>query len=247
MRAMIMHKTNAHWESGAAPTPELVQRVGQMIGEFAQAGTLLAAEGLRASSQGVRLTFSRGRRSIKPGPFEGADELPAAFAILQVADLDAAILWGTRLGRALRSVELDIRPVTEPWDIGMGEPPPNLGTRRFMLLHKATRESESGTPLTADQHGRIAGLRREMEQAGVLQSLERFQPSATGLRLKVEKGRPVTYDGPFIETKELLAGFVILRVDSMAEIRPLVHRYADTVGAHEVDCMLLAEPSAAHP
>jgi hypothetical protein len=55
MRFMIMHRTNAHWEAGATPSPELIARVGQLIGALVQSGALLAGEGLRPSSQGVRL------------------------------------------------------------------------------------------------------------------------------------------------------------------------------------------------
>ena len=51
MRFIIMHKTNAHWESGAIPSPELIARVGTLLGELATAGGLLGAEGLRASSR----------------------------------------------------------------------------------------------------------------------------------------------------------------------------------------------------
>ena len=45
MRFMIMHKTNAHWESGAIPSPDLIARVGTMFGELQKAGMLLGAEG----------------------------------------------------------------------------------------------------------------------------------------------------------------------------------------------------------
>ena len=44
---LIMHKTNAHWEAGAVPGPELIERVGAMVGELSQAGILQGAEGLR--------------------------------------------------------------------------------------------------------------------------------------------------------------------------------------------------------
>jgi len=57
MRFIIMHKTNAHWESGAIPSPELIARVGTLLGELAKAGVLLGAEGLRATSEGVRLRW----------------------------------------------------------------------------------------------------------------------------------------------------------------------------------------------
>ena len=75
MRFIIMHKTNAHWESGAIPSPELIARVGTLLGELAKAGVLLGAEGLRASSEGVRLRFAAGTRTVINGPFEGDNEL----------------------------------------------------------------------------------------------------------------------------------------------------------------------------
>jgi hypothetical protein len=67
MRFMIMHTTNAHWESGAVPTPELFARVGQLIGDLLKANALLAGEGLRPSAEGVRLQFANGQRTITDG------------------------------------------------------------------------------------------------------------------------------------------------------------------------------------
>src|SRR5690349_19130466 len=67
MRWMILHRTNAHWETGALPEPELCQRVGTMVREIAEAGLLLAAEGLRPTSRGVRLQFRGTERTVLPG------------------------------------------------------------------------------------------------------------------------------------------------------------------------------------
>ena len=64
MRFIIMHRTNADWESGAIPGPAMMARVGTLMGELAKAGVLLAAEGLRASSEGVRLRFTAGTRTV---------------------------------------------------------------------------------------------------------------------------------------------------------------------------------------
>ena len=77
MRFIIMHKTGAHWESGAIPGPELIARVGRLLGELAKAHVLLAGEGLRPSSEGVRLRFAAGARTVIHGPFEGDNELPS--------------------------------------------------------------------------------------------------------------------------------------------------------------------------
>ena len=130
MRFIIMHKTNAHWEAGAIPTPELIGRVGGLLGKLAKAGNLLAGEGLRASSEGVRVTFSAGTRSVINGPFEGGNELPAGFSIVRARSLDEAIEWASRQAMVLGDGEVDIRPVTEPWDIGIGSRPAEIVTRR---------------------------------------------------------------------------------------------------------------------
>ena len=151
MRYIIMHKTNAAWEAGAIPSPALIERVGALLGELAQAKVLLGGEGLRASSQGVRLTFSGGARTVRKGPFQGENELAAGFSIVRVRSLDEAVEWASRLAAVLGDVEIDVRPVTEAWDIGMVPRPENVATRRYMALRKATPDSEAGVPLSAKQ------------------------------------------------------------------------------------------------
>src|SRR4029077_20310641 len=119
MRFIIMHKTNAHWESGAIPSPELIARVGGFLGRLSKTGQLQGAEGLRASSEGVRLRVRDGAVTVIMGPFEGDNELPSAFSVLHARSLEDAIEWATRQAKIVGNGEMDIRPVTEPWDIGM--------------------------------------------------------------------------------------------------------------------------------
>ena len=126
MRFIIMHKTNAHWESGAIPSPELIARVGRLLGDLAKAGVLVSAEGLRPSSEGVRLRLSAGTRTVSTGPFDGGNELPGAFSIVRARSIDEAIEWASRQAEVLGDSEVDIRPVTEPWDIGMAPRPANF-------------------------------------------------------------------------------------------------------------------------
>ena len=235
MRFMIMHKTNARWEAGEAPTPELVARVGAMLGDLERAGVLLAGEGLRASREGVRLQFSNGVRTIVPGPFAGENELPAGFTILRAASLDEAVEWATRLAAALGDVEIDIRPVTEPWDIGLGPKPAALQTRRYMALRKATASTEAGAEPTDAQRAAIAGLVSESAWAGRHLVTESLRPSARGRRYKHAQDGISVIDGPFTESKELIAGYVIVSADSLDEAGRLAVEYIRTVGAHEVD------------
>jgi hypothetical protein len=235
MRFAIMHRTNAHWEGGALPAPELVTRVGQLIGQLKKAGAFVAGEGLRPSSEGVRLAFSGGETSAIPGPFEGVNELPAAFSILRARSLDEAIDWAARQAQALGDGEADIRPVTEPWDIGVMPRPDGASTRRYMVLRKATAATESGAEPTAGQRAAMTHLIEETGKTGVHLATETTRPSAKGRRYKNAQDGVRVFDGPFTETKELLGGYVIVDVDSLDAASRWAEKYIKVVGAEEVD------------
>ena len=238
MRFIIMHKTNAHWESGAIPSPELIARVGTLLGELAKAGVLLGAEGLRASSEGVRLRFAAGTRTVINGPFEGDNELAAGFSILRTRSLEDAIEWATRQAHVLgpvEGVEIDIRPVTEPWDIGMGATPADVSTRRYMVLRKATPSTEAGGAPASAQRAEFARLIGESTRSGVHFVTETMRPSRRGRRYKNSYGGVSVYDGPFVETKELIAGYVVVSAASLEDAGRWAMQYVHAVEADEVD------------
>jgi hypothetical protein len=241
MRFIVMHKTNARWEAGAVPDSDLIARVGALLGEMAKAQILLGAEGLRASSHGARLRYSQGTCTITPGPFEGSNELPAGFDILRVASLDQAVEWAARLAEILGDVEIDIRPVTEAWDIGLAPKPPHIDTRRYMALRKATAASEAGVPLSPQQRADVARLVGEMQRAGVHLAGETLRPSRRGRRYKSGKDGLRVVDGPFTESKELVAGYVILAAAALEEAARWADRYIEAVAAHEVDLRQLED------
>jgi hypothetical protein len=235
MRYMIMHKTNAHWESGAIPTPELIARVGGLLGQLANAGVLLAAEGLRASSEGVRLTFSAGTRTAVNGPFESGNELPAGFTILRARSLDEAIEWASRQAAVLGDREVDIRPVTEPWDVGIGSRPAAIATRRYMVLRKASAATEAGEAPTHTQRAELSRLIDEAARANVHVTTETMRPSARGRRYKNSQDGVSVVDGPFTESKELIGGYVVVSAESLDAAGRLALSYIDAVEADEVD------------
>ena len=235
MRFIIMHKTDAHWESGANPSPELIARVGTLLGELARAGVLLAGEGLRASSQGVRLRFAAGTRTLIRGPFEGDHELPAGFSIVRSPSLEEAIEWATRQAHVLGDVEIDIRPVTEPWDIGMGAKPVDVTTRRFMVLRKATSLTEAGATPSSAQRTELARLIDETTRSGVHLVTETMRPSKRGRRYTNSRDGITVHDGPFTESKELIGGYVIVSAGSLEDAGRWAEQYIDVVEADEVD------------
>ena len=228
-----MHTTNAHWESGAVPDQDLCARVGALLGELVKAGALEAAEGLRASAEGVRLRLSSGTRTIVNGPFAAEHELPAGFSILRARSLDEAIDWATRDANAAgpgQVTEIDIRPVTEPWDIGMASAPAGLDTRRYMVLRKATAATEAGIPSSGSR-----ATKRDDPRSAVHLVTESMRPSGRGRRYVNSRNGVSMFDGPFVETKELLAGYVIVSAGSLDEAGRLAARYLDAVGADQVD------------
>jgi len=241
MRFIVMHATDARWEAGAIPSRELIESVGKLMGELARAGILLSGEGLRASSQGVRLRFSAGKRQVIKGPFTGENELSGGFWIVQVAAIEEALEWASRLAAVLGDVEIDVRPVTEPWDIGLTSPPENLTVRRYMLLRKATAASERGVRLSPRQGAQLGRVLEEMTRAGALLTTVDLQPSAKGKRFRFGAGRATVTDGPFTETKELVAGYVMFEAPTIEQAAEFASRYGETVGSPEVDLRRIEE------
>lgn len=90
---------------------------------------------------------------------------------------------------------------------------------RFMAIVKATKESEAGV-FPADMEKLFADMGKfneEMARAGVLLAGEGLQPSSRGARVRFDGDKRSVIDGPFSETKELIAGFWILQVKSKEE------------------------------
>jgi hypothetical protein len=234
MTFVIMHKTCPMWEAGALPGPDLIARVGALLGELAAAGVLRAAEGLRASSEGVRVIFSGGTRTVVPGPFTGGNELPSGFSIVRAESLDEAVEWATREAGVLGDLEIDIRPVTEPWDIGMASAPAGAG-RRYMVLRKSTPAAESGTAPTPAQRTALSRLIDDATRRGTHLASVSMRPSARGRRLLNSVEGVQVFDGPFVETKELVAGYIVVGAASLDAAVGLARRYLEAVDADEVD------------
>jgi hypothetical protein len=235
MKFMMMHKTDAYYEKGGKPSKELIAGVGKMVGDAARSGRLLAGDGLGPSAQGVRLKFAGGTRSVIHGPLTGGNELVAAFAVMRVRSLDEAIDWASRFAAVVGDAEIDVRPANEPWDIGLGQKPAGLTTRRYIAMHKADARFEAGAPPTKAETEAMDKLIGEMTKAGVLLATASLEPSSRAARLRNFGGRETLVDGPFAESKELVGGFAILELDSRQEAIDWARRYLDVLGEVELD------------
>jgi hypothetical protein len=88
---------------------------------------------------------------------------------------------------------------------------------RYMLLVKASEESEAGTLPSAEQLTEMGKFNESLVDAGVLLAGDGLHPTTKGARVRFENRRPTVTDGPFAETKELVAGYWILQVKSREE------------------------------
>ena len=235
MRYITMHKANRDTEAGVLPSPEFMAAMGQLMQQMGEAGVLRGGEGLHATSKGVRIKLVRGKRTVQRGPFKSDHELVAGYLQVQTKTLDEAVDWAARYGAIFGDGEVDVRPMTEFWDLGFGAKPEGLLTTRYMATRKADRASEAGLSPTAAQQAELAILVDHMKRAGVFLGAEHFEPSATAVRLNYRGGKRVVTDGPFAETKELIAGYCVFDVASRDEVLEWSDRFAALFDEVEVD------------
>ncbi|GAA5002236.1 YciI family protein [Kitasatospora paranensis] len=88
---------------------------------------------------------------------------------------------------------------------------------RFMLIVQANEDSEAGVMPTPEAFDAMSRYNEELIKAGVLLAAEGLHPSSNGARLTYRGGRPTVTDGPFTESKELIAGFWVIDVGSREE------------------------------
>ena len=88
---------------------------------------------------------------------------------------------------------------------------------RFMIILKSDENTESGQLPTEQQLTEMGNYNEELVKAGVMLAGEGLQPSSKGARVKFDHGKTSVIDGPFSETKELIAGFWLWQVRSKEE------------------------------
>jgi hypothetical protein len=90
---------------------------------------------------------------------------------------------------------------------------------RYMVIVKASEESERGELPTTEQLAEMGAFNEELVKAGVMLAGDGLAPSSQGARIRYDEGgRTTVIDGPFAETKELVAGYWILQVSSREEV-----------------------------
>src|SRR6266487_4733548 len=97
-------------------------------------------------------------------------------------------------------------------------------TMRFMVLIKATKDSEAGVMPSEQLLTEMGKFNEELVKAGVMLAGEGLHPSSKGARVRFSGGKTTVIDGPFAETKELIAGFWLWKTKSKEEAVEWVRR-----------------------
>ncbi len=242
MRFIVMHKTDAKMEAGERPDQEIIKKMGQLVGAGLKDGTFLDGAGLHRSARRVRLRCKAGSCEAERGPYAGHNELVESMALVRTASIDAAVDHARQFGAALGDAAIEIGPVVEPWDLsGAPKPPGAPDGEQFLLLFKGDADDERRTARSAERAAAVARIDEELATRGIFVRRTRIAPSSTGKRLSGPQGKRTWTDGPFTESKELIAGFSILELPSLADAVAWAERYAAILVHNEVDVRALAD------
>ncbi len=138
MRFMLLVKADKNTEAGVPPDAKLLAAMGKYNEELANAGVILAGEGLHPTSKGARVRFSGGKATVTAGPFRDPEKLVAGFWLWQVKSKDEAIEW---LRRApFERGEVELRQVMEAEDFGAALTPEVAQAEKRLRARLSTKK-----------------------------------------------------------------------------------------------------------
>jgi hypothetical protein len=204
-------------------------------------GHHIAAEALQPVHTATTVRVRNGKVAVTDGPFAETKEQLAGFYLVDAADLNEAIQLAAKIPPA-RAGSVEVRPVRElaPLTVAgyrrsVGSDTFNSSPRsarrhleenemRFMVMVKATKESERGLMPDEKMLAAMGKFNEELVKAGIMLAGEGLHPTSKGARVRFSGTRRTVIDGPFAETKELVAGYWIWKVKSKEEAIEWVKR-----------------------
>jgi hypothetical protein len=114
---------------------------------------------------------------------------------------------------------------------------------RFLGLLKADAASEAGAPPDPELMSKMGTFIEEVVKAGVLLATDGLKPSSEGKRVKLSGGKLTVTDGPFTESKELIASYAVFQVDSIDEAVHWTSRFLEVLGEGECEIRPIFEAS----
>jgi hypothetical protein len=255
MRYMLLVKAHAEYEAGVLPDEATLSEMAQFNEDLVKAGALVACDRLEPSSKGTRVHYGNGKFTVTDGPFAETKELIAGYCMIQAKSLEEAIGWAKRI--PLKNGEVEVRPLFELEDFPVdpaeqpggwrekeeqmrAAPPPlrKPGTTRYMGLLKSDPDTEAGVLPDEKVLSAMGAFIEEGVKAGIFLSGEGLQPSSKSARVRYSGEKRIVTDGPFAETKELVAGYAILQFASKDEGIEWTKRFVqvDAPGRYAASC-----------
>ena len=114
---------------------------------------------------------------------------------------------------------------------------------RILGMLKADAASEAGAPPSQELMERMGVFIGEVMQAGVLLATDGLHPSSKGKRVKLANGKVTVIDGPFTESKELVASYALFQVNSMDEAVKWTTRFLEVLGEGECELRPIFDPT----
>lgn len=147
MRVMVMVKATPGSEAGEIPSQELMQAMGDYNEQLVAAGVMKGGDGLKPSSEGVRVRFHGAERTVTDGPFLETKELVAGYWLWEVDSMAEAVDWVRRCPNPMREdSDIDIRPLYEVEDFAQWDPSGEFVERERKLYERLSMQGASVTP-----------------------------------------------------------------------------------------------------
>jgi hypothetical protein len=254
-RYMLVVKATPEIEAGTFPDAAFEAESAKYLSKLASAGALVACDRLQPSSHGQRVHYKAGKFTVTDGPFAETKELVAGYCLIRAASLEEAVAWAKRM--PFQAGDVDVRPLFELTDFPVdpaeqpggwrekeGEtqaapaPARKPGTTRYMGLLKADRDTEAGVMPGERALAAMGAFIEEASKSGVLLAGEGLQPSSQSKRVRFSGSQRLVTDGPFAETKEVVAGYAILQFATPAEALEWTKRFVqvDAPGRLNAEC-----------
>ena len=178
MKVMVIVKATESSEAGEMPDEKLMAEMGKFNEALVDAGIMKAGEGLKPSSEGLRVHFSGANRTVTDGPFAETKELVAGFWMWDVRSLDEAVEWVKRCPNPMiEDSEIEIRPLFEIEDFADSDPSGELMENENRL--RETIEARTKTSSDEQQiHDLIEKWRAALQRKDVEAMMEDYAPDA---------------------------------------------------------------------
>jgi len=147
MKVIVFVKASPSSEAGELPSEQLLEEMGQFNEELVKAGIMKSGEGLKPSSEGVRVHFKGANRSVTDGPFAETKELVAGFWIWEVSSMEEAVEWVKRCPNPMNEdSDIEIRTLYQMEDFAESDPSGQLSEQEDLLRDRIALQRSSVQP-----------------------------------------------------------------------------------------------------